>query len=86
MAGKRVTTRKRGGRPKPRQVTFRRLPSGEWGLSGPRALMISGRQVSVHVKNGKTLTKRVGRMVRVQGDWMVTTIGTDTCALGAVAT
>lgn len=74
LAGTRTPTTKRSGTSKQCCVTFRRLPSGEWGLSGPRTVLAEGRRVKVKVKDGRVVTQRVGQLVEVGEGWVVAKI------------
>ncbi len=55
-------------------ATYRRLPSGQWGLLGRPDLMIPGSQVRVKRQDGRIETQRVGRTVLMERRWVITTI------------
>lgn len=53
------------------QIRFKKLDGGGWGLIGPRHLLRTGRIVGVTKQNGSVLPTLVGKILTVDGEWVI---------------
>lgn len=56
------------------KVHFRKLPTGAWGIAGPRRLLIPGATVSVTTRSGSVSNVVVGAIVVTVGKFSKATI------------
>lgn len=52
------------------KATFVKLPEGEWGIriSGPQATLMTGQEIDVSKRSGKTCHQRVGELIEMRNN------------------
>ncbi len=58
----------------PRHVSFSKLATGEWGLSGPLAMLKPGTKVTVIRRDGSPTTAIVGTVISRREPWATATM------------